>query len=47
MRMYKINVIDRRKHFIRCIQKTGENDFNEIWINDSGHNEDIICLVNR
>ena len=41
------NVIDGRKPFIRCIRRTGENDLNELRVNDSLHNEDTICLVNR
>ena len=32
---------------IKSIQKTGENDVNELWINDSWHNEGTICLVNE
>ena len=36
------NVIDGGKHFIRCIQKTGENDFDELQVNNSGHNEGTI-----
>ena len=35
-----------RKHFIRRIQKTGENDFGKLQVNNSGHNEGTICLVN-
>ena len=26
----RINVIDRRMHFIRCIQKAGENDLHKL-----------------
>ena len=29
------------------IQKTGENNFDKHRVNDSGHNESTICLVNR
>ena len=29
------------------IQKTGENDFDKLRGNDSGHNEGTICLVNE
>ena len=45
MRMRK-NVIDGRKHFIGCLRKTGENDLDKLRVNDSGHNEGTICLVN-
>ena len=27
--------------------KTGENDLDKLHVNDSGHNEGTICLVNR
>ena len=40
------NVIDGRKPFIRHTQRTEENNLNELRINDSGHNEGTICLVN-
>ena len=40
------NIIDGRKAFIRCIQKTGIYDFDKLWVNDSGHNEGTIYLVN-
>ena len=33
------NFIEGRKPFIRCIQRTRENDFNKLRVNDSGHNE--------
>ena len=33
------NVIDRRKHFIRCTRKADEKDFHKLWVNYSGHNE--------
>ena len=26
--------------------KTSENNLNELWVNDYGHNEGTICLVN-
>ena len=29
------NVIDGRKPFIRCTQRTGENDLNKLRVNDS------------
>ena len=45
MRMRK-NVIDGRKHFIGCLRKTDENDLDKLRVNDSGHNEGTICLVN-
>ena len=41
------NVIEGRKPFIMPIQKTGENDPHELWVNDYGYNEGTICLVNR
>ena len=40
------NVIDGRKHFIECLQKTGENDWDKLWVNNSGQNKGSICLVN-
>ena len=40
------NVIDGRKPFIGRIRKTGENDLDNLRVNDSGHNEGTICLVN-
>ena len=40
------NVFGGRKPFIRCTQRTGENDLNMLWVNDSGHIEGTICLVN-
>ena len=40
------NVIDGRKPFIRRIQRTGENNLNKLRVNDSGHNEGTICLLN-
>ena len=33
------NVIDGRKHFIGRLHKTGEDDWDKLWANDSGHNE--------
>ena len=33
------NVIDGRKQFIRSIQKTSENNFDELRVNDFGCNE--------
>ena len=41
------NVIDGRKHFIRCIQKTSENDFNKLQVNNFGHNEGTGYLVSK
>ena len=35
-----------RKPFIRHTQRTGENDLHNLRVNDSGHNEGTICLVN-
>ena len=40
------NVFGGRKPFIRCTQRTGENNLNKLQVNDSGHNEGTICLVN-
>ena len=40
------NVFDGRKHFIRCIRKTGEKNLDKLCVNNSGHNESTICLVN-
>ena len=40
------NVFGGRKPFIRCTQRTVENDLNKLRVNDSGHNEGTICLVN-
>ena len=40
------NVFGGRKPFIRRTQRTGENDLNKLRVNDSGHNEGTICLVN-
>ena len=40
------NVFGGRKPFIRRAQRTGENDLNKLRVNDSGHNEGTICLVN-
>ena len=28
------------------LHKTGEDDWDKLWANDSGHNEGTICLVN-
>ena len=30
-----VKVFDGRKHFIRCIQKTGENNLDELQANNS------------
>ena len=40
------NVINGRKHFIGCLQKTGESDWDKLRTNDSGHSEGTICFVN-
>ena len=40
------NVLGGRKPFIRHTQRTGENDLHKLRVNDSGHNEGTICLVN-
>ena len=40
------NIIEGRKHFIGCLQKTGENNWDKLRDNDSGHNEGTTCLVN-
>ena len=40
------NVIDGRKPFIGHIRKTGENDLDKLQVNDSGHTEGTICLMN-
>ena len=40
------NVFGGRKPFIRHTQRTGENDLNMLRVNDSGHIEGTICLVN-
>ena len=45
-RCMRKNVIDRRKHFIGRLRKTDENDLDKLRVNDSGHNEGTICLVN-
>ena len=36
-RCVRKNDIDGRNHFIRHIRKTGENDFDELQVNDFGH----------
>ena len=41
------SVIDGRKHFIRHLRQTGEKEWDKLRVNDSGHNEGTICLVNR
>ena len=40
------NVFGGRKPFIRRTQRTGKNDLDKLPVNDSGHNEGTICLVN-
>ena len=43
------SVIDGRKHFIGHLRQTGEKDWDncKLRVNDSGHIEGTICLVNR
>ena len=41
------NVIDGRKHFIRCIRKIGENNSHKLRVNNSEHIEGTICFVNE
>ena len=41
------NVFGGRKPFIRRTQRTGENYLNMFRVNDCGHIEGTICLVNR
>ena len=41
------NVFGGRKPFISRTQRTGENDLHNLRVNDSGHNEGTICLVNE
>ena len=45
-RRARIKVFGERKPFIRRRQRTGENDLHKLRVNDSGHNEGTICLVN-
>ena len=40
------NVFGGRKLFIRRMQRTGENNLNMLRVNNSGHIEGTICLVN-
>ena len=40
------NFFGGRKPYIRRTQRTGENDLHNLRVNDSGHNEGTICLVN-
>ena len=40
------NVFDERGEFIRRLWKGHVMDINEPQVNDSGHNEGTICLVN-
>ena len=40
------SVIDERKLFIGHIQKTDKNNLDKLGVNNSGHNEGTICLVN-
>ena len=39
-------LMEESTSYIECIQKTGENNFDKLCVNDSGHNEGTICLVN-
>ena len=41
------NVIDGRKHFIGRLHKTGEDDWDKLWDNDSGHNEGTYHLFSK
>ena len=41
------NVIDGRKHFIGHLQEADENDCDKLLVNDSGHNEGTVYLVNE
>ena len=41
----KMLLMEARKHFIGCLQKTGENDWDKLQVNDSGHNEGTINFV--
>ena len=41
------NVFGRRKPFIRCTQRTGENNLNKLSVNDSGHNEGSYRLFSK
>ena len=45
-RHVRIKVFGGRKPFIRRRQRTGENDLHKLRVNDSGHNEGTIRLVN-
>ena len=45
--MHKNNVIDGEALYIRLIQQTGENDFDELRVNDSGHNEGTSYLFSK
>ena len=49
MRIKCNNVIHGRKPFIMPIPKIGETNLHELWVNNHGYNEGImcICLVNR
>ena len=42
----KMFLVEGSPAFIRRTQRTGENDLNKLRVNDSGHNEGTICLVN-
>ena len=35
------------KHYIGRLQKTGEKDRDKLRVNNYGHHEGTICLVNR
>ena len=41
------NIIDGRKHFIRHIQKTGENNLHELWVNNYKYNEGTSYLFSK
>ena len=46
IRRARKNVFGGRKPFIRRTQRTEGNDLHRLRVNDSGHNEATICLVN-
>ena len=43
----RVKNVDGRKHFIGHIRKTGKNDLGKLRVNNSGHNEGTICLINE
>ena len=36
-----------RKKEGSTLSGTGENNFDELWVNNSGHNEGTTCLINE